>query len=303
MSNTNPLEERRRIDRERIVSVVERIRTYVAVLRREPMGFAGLIGILLIVTTAVFAPVIAPYDPLATDYANNYAEPSAAHPLGTDDSGQDILSQLVYGARPAIQVGLVSAFAVAFVGMNVGLFAGYYGGYVDDLLMRVVDFAYGVPFLPFVIVLVGLWEASLWTVVAAIGLLLWRQVARVVRSNVLNIKEKPYIKSARTAGASDLRIIYRHIAPNVLPITFLYGSFAIAWAILAEASISFLGFGDPEAITWGQMLQSAFQAQALARDAWWWFTLPGLAIMLTVISAFLIGRGYEELLNPELEES
>lgn len=277
-------------------------RDRVEFLRREPMGFAGILILLCVLAVAILAPAIAPYDPTETNYGDDFQSPSPEHPLGTDNSGRDILSQLVYGARPAVQIGLLSAISVAFIGMNVGLVAGYYGGLVDDVLMRLVDFAYGIPFTPFIIVLVALWKPSTWTIVAAITLLLWRQTARVVRSAVLNLKEKPFIKSARTAGASDRRIMYRHIAPNVLPLTFLYGSFAIAWAILTEASISYLGFGDPDAVTWGQMLQSAQQSQALARDAWWWFTLPGLAIMLTVIGAFLVGRGYEEQLNPELKE-
>ncbi|MGM0717785.1 MAG: ABC transporter permease, partial [Halobacteriota archaeon] len=255
-----------------------------------------------IILVAVFAPEIAPYDPTQANYGNSLQPPGAEHPLGTDSAGRDIFSQLVYGARPALQIGLLSAISVAFIGMNVGLVAGYYGGYVDDVLMRMVDFAYGIPFTPFIIVLVALWKPSKWTIVGAIAILLWRQTARVVRSQVLNLKEKPFVKSARTIGASDRRIIYKHIAPNVLPLVFLYGSFAIAWAILTEAAISYLGFGDPTAVTWGQMLQSAQQSQALARDAWWWFTMPGMAIMLTVISAFLIGRGYEEQLNPELQE-
>lgn len=277
-------------------------RERIAFLKKDRLGLAGVVVLSFVVVVAVFAPWIAPYDPTATDYYNMFQPPSPAHPFGTDNAGRDIFSQLVYGARPAIQVGLFSAIAVAAIGMNVGLIAGYYGGLVDDALMRLVDFAYGIPFTPFVIVLVGLWEPSLWTIVAAITLLLWRQTARVIRSHVLNLKEKPFIKSARVSGASDRRIIYRHIAPNVLPLTFLYGSFAIAWAILTEAAISFLGFGDPNATTWGQMLQAANQSQALARDAWWWFTMPGLMIMITVISAFLIGRGYEELLNPELRD-
>lgn len=277
-------------------------RRRLAFLKQEPMGLAGILIMLAIILVAIFAPVIAPYGPTETDYGNSLAPPSAEHPLGTDSAGRDIFSQLVFGARPALQIGLLSAISVAFVGMNVGLIAGYYGGYVDDALMRLVDFAYGIPFTPFIIVLVALWEPSKWTIVGAIALLLWRQTARVVRSHVLNLKEKPFVKSARTVGASDRRIIYRHIAPNVLPLVFLYGSFAIAWAILTEAAISYLGFGDPTAVTWGQMLQSAQQSQALARDAWWWFTMPGVAIMLTVISAFLIGRGYEEQLNPELQE-
>lgn len=273
-----------------------------AFLKREPMGLAGIIIMAAIILVAIFAPAIAPYDPTETDYGNSVSPPSGEHPLGTDKAGRDILSQLVYGARPALKIGLMSAISVAFIGMNVGLIAGYYGGYVDDALMRLVDFAYGIPFTPFIIVLVALWRPSDWTIVGAITLLLWRQTARVIRSHVLNLKEKPFIKSARTIGASDRRIIYQHLAPNVLPLVFLYGSFAIAWAILTEAAISYLGFGDPTAVTWGQMLQAAQQSQALARDAWWWFTMPGLAIMLTVISAFLIGRGYEEQLNPELQE-
>lgn len=277
-------------------------RRRLAFLKREPMGLAGILILSSIILVAIFAPVIAPYEPTETNYGDSIAPPSADHPLGTDKAGRDVFSQLIYGARAALKIGLLSAISVAFIGMNVGLVAGYFGGYVDDALMRLVDFAYGIPFTPFIIVLVALWKPSDWTIVGAITLLLWRQTARVVRSQVLNLKEKPFIKSARTIGASDRRIIYRHIAPNILPLVFLYGSFAIAWAILTEAAISYLGFGDPTAVTWGQMLQAAQQSQALARDAWWWFTMPGLAIMLTVISAFLIGRGYEEQLNPELQE-
>jgi peptide/nickel transport system permease protein len=277
-------------------------RRRVAFLKQEPMGLAGIFILSGITLVAIFAPVIAPYDPRQANYGNSLQPPGPEHFLGTDAAGRDIFSQLVFGARPALQIGLLSAISVAFIGMNVGLIAGYYGGYVDDVLMRLVDFAYGIPFTPFIIVLVALWEPSKWTIVGAIAILLWRQTARVVRSHVLNLKEKPFVKSARTVGASDRRIIYKHIAPNVLPLVFLYGSFAIAWAILTEAAISYLGFGDPTAVTWGQMLQSAQQSQALARDAWWWFTMPGMAIMLTVISAFLIGRGYEEQLNPELQE-
>jgi len=298
-SDTNPLESEFSSWSERQLDTWRR---RVAFLKQEPMGLAGIFILSGIILVAIFAPEIAPYDPTQANYGNSLEPPGPEHYLGTDAAGRDIFSQLVYGARPALQIGLLSAISVAFIGMNVGLVAGYYGGYVDDVLMRMVDFAYGIPFTPFIIVLVALWEPSKWTIVGAIAILLWRQTARVVRSHVLNLKEKPFVKSARTVGASDRRIIYKHIAPNVLPLVFLYGSFAIAWAILTEAAISYLGFGDPTAVTWGQMLQSAQQSQALARDAWWWFTMPGMAIMLTVISAFLIGRGYEEQLNPELQE-
>jgi len=273
------------------------------IIRSDTMGLVGLVILLLLVSVAVLAPAIAPYDPGEKSYGDSYEGPSSEHLLGTDNVGRDILSQLIYGTRPAFFVGIISALFVSVIGTTVGVVSGYYGGLVDDVLMRLVDFTYGLPLLPFMIVLVALWEPSLLTIVLAISSLLWRTVARVTRSQVLSIKEKPYIKSAEISGASNLRVMGKHIVPNVLPLTFLYGSFGIAWAILAEANLSFLGFGDPELITWGKMLLLAMQSQALLRDAWWWFVAPGLMIMLTVGSAFAIGRGYEEVINPELRES
>jgi peptide/nickel transport system permease protein len=279
------------------------VRKILRIIRSDKMGLAGLLILFLLVSIAVMAPALAPYDPAEEDYGSSYQSPSSEHLLGTDNVGRDILSQLIHGTRPAFFVGITSALFISVIGTAVGVVSGYYGGLADDVLMRLVDFTYGLPLLPFMIVLVALWEPSLLTIVLAISTLLWRTVARVTRSQVLSIKEKPYIKSAEISGASDVRVMGKHIVPNVLPLTFLYGSFGIAWAILAEANLSFLGFGDPELITWGKMLLLAMQSQALLRDAWWWFVAPGLMIMLTVGSAFAIGRGYEEVINPELRES
>jgi len=273
------------------------------ILRSDRMGMTGIVVLGLLVFMAVFAPALAPHDPQEENYGDQYESPSAEHPLGTDNVGRDILSQLIFGTRPAFFVGITSAVVISVIGTSIGVVAGYYGGWIDDALMRLVDFTYGLPLLPFMIVLVALWQPSLLTIVLAISSLLWRTVARVTRSQVLSIKEKPYIKSAEISGASDIRVMVRHIVPNVLPLTFLYGSFAIAWAILAEANLSFLGFGDPELITWGKMLLLALQSQALLREAWWWFVGPGIMIMLTVGSAFAIGRGYEEVINPELRDA
>jgi peptide/nickel transport system permease protein len=189
---------------------------------------------------------------------------------------------------------------VAFIGTIVGLMSGYFGGWVDTGLMRLADVAFGIPFLPFVIVISAFLEPSIWNTVIAMALVLWRDTARVIRSQVLTLRSRGYVEAARVSGSSDFKIITRHIAPNIVPLSLLYGSIAIGWAILTEASISFLGFGDPDSISWGFMLQDAFASQALSRQAYHWFIPPGLAIILVVSAGFFISRGYENLLFPKL---
>jgi peptide/nickel transport system permease protein len=258
------------------------------------------------VLTAIFADQIAPYDPTEILYTANYDLAADLRPgqegfiLGTTSLGRDIFSQIVYGTRSALLIGLTAAFMVALIGSIVGLVSGYFGGWVDALLMRLADVAFGIPFLPFVIVLAAFLEPSIWNVVIAMALVLWRDTARVVRSQVLTLRTRSYVDAARVSGSSDLKIILRHIAPNILPLSFLYGSIAIGWAILTEASISFLGFGDPNSISWGYMLQDAFASQALAKQAYYWFVPPGICIILVVSAGFFITRGYESILFPKL---
>lgn len=280
------------------------IRTNAEVFQRDRMALTGLILLAFFVLVAVFAPIIAPYDPLqvierdGTWLANE--KPSALFPLGTTNLGRDIFSQLVYGSRAALLVGFSAAIAVSLIGTLVGLVAGFYGGWVDAILMRLADVAFGIPFLPFIIVLASFLRPSIWNVVIAMALLLWRDTSRVIRSQVVVTKEQAFVSAARVSGASSLRIIFLYIAPSVLPLTFLYGSLAIGWAILTEASVSFLGFSDPNVVSWGFMLQDAFASQALSRGAFYWIIPPGICIMLTVMSGFFIGRGYEEVLFPRL---
>ena len=198
-------------------------------------------------------------------------------------------------------VGFSAAIAVAIIGTIVGLIAGYFGGtIIDTLLMALADIAFGIPFLPFIIVLAAFMEPNIWNVVFAMAFLLWRDTARVIRSQVLVIREQAFVSAAKISGASNLRIIFMYITPSILPLSFLYGSLAIGWAILTEASVSFLGFGDPDVVSWGFMLQDAFASQALSRGAFYWFLPPGICIMLTVMAGFFIGRGYEEVLFPRL---
>lgn len=288
-------------------SLLRAYRATAEVFRRDGLARAGLLIYAVFILVAIFAPLIAPYGPQEVIQEDGFwlanEQPSSRFLLGTTNLGRDIFSQLVYGSRTALLVGFSAAVAVALIGTLVGLVAGYYGRWVDALLMRTADVAFGIPFLPLVIVLVAVLRPSIWNVVGAIALLLWSSVARVIRSQVLVVKEKAYVVAARASGAGDLRLIFTHIAPSVLPLSFLYGSVAIGWAILTEASISFLGFGDPNNISWGFVLQDAFVSQALSRNAYHWFLPPGALIMLTVMAGFFIGRGYEEILFPRLRRS
>jgi peptide/nickel transport system permease protein len=272
---------------------------------RDPFAFAGIVIYLLFVVVALSADQLAPVDPMeilftkAGKVAAN-TPPSAEFLLGTTNLGRDIYAQLVHGTRSALAVGLSAAVIVATVGTVVGLVAGYFGGWIDALLMRIADMALSLPFLPFVIVLTGFLGASTENIVAAVALLLWPNSARVIRSQVLTLRERAYVEAARVTGASQWRIMFVHIAPNILPLGFVYAAIAIGWAIITEASVNFLGFGDPTSVSWGMMLQDAFSSQALSRGQYAWFVPPGVCIILVVVAGFFISRGYEEVFMPRL---
>jgi len=276
----------------------------VRIFMKDKLAVIGVLIVLFFVIIGIFAPWIAPYDEFAMNRLDNgkparLQPPSSQFFFGTTDMGRDIFSQVVMGTRVALIVGFLAALIVTFVGTNVGLLSGYYGGWVDNLLMRIVDILYSIPFIPFVIVLVSLLKPTIWNIILAITLLTWRGVARIVRSQVLSVVQRPYVKAARVAGASDFRIIYVHIAPNVLPLAFLEMAFIIGWAIIAESSVSFIGFGDPSLISWGQILHASFLSGAI-RTAWWWVIPPGLAIVTLVTGVYLITRGLEDVNNPRL---
>jgi len=274
---------------------------------RDPFALAGIVIYVVFALTAIFADVIVSHDPLEILFlpdgkvASNQS-PGGVYWLGTTSLGRDVFSQLVYGARSALMVGLSAALMVVVVGTLVGLFSGYYGGWVDAVLMRLGDVALSIPFLPFIIVLAAFLKPNIWNVVIGVSALLWPNTGRIVRSQVLTLRERSYVEAARVSGASHLRILFTHIAPNVLPISFLYGSIVVGWAIFTEASVSFLGFGPSDSVSWGFMLQDAFLSQALSRGAYYWFVPSGLCIMLVVAAGFFISRGYEELLFPKLRD-
>ncbi len=264
----------------------------------------GLAMLVLYILIALLAPILMTHDPWEINRTERglvarLQPPSTKHFLGTTHLGRDVFSQLVIGTRATLLVGIIAAFCVTLIGTNVGLISGYFGGWVDEVMMRLVDIAYSIPFVPFIIILVTLLEPSLWNIILGIVLLFWRSPARVIRSQVLTLKTRPFVKAAKVAGAGDLRIIYTQIAPNVLPLAFLYMTISVGWAVVTETSVSFLGLGDPLVISWGQMLNLAFLSGAV-RHAWWWIVPPGISIILIVVAMFMIGEASEEYANPRL---
>jgi peptide/nickel transport system permease protein len=221
--------------------------------------------------------------------------------LGTTNHGVDVFSQLLWGARIALVVGVLSALGSVLLGTLIGLLAGYFSGIVDEIIMRFTDIAYGIPFLPFALVVISIVQPSIGLIIILVIAFLWRTTARVIRSQVLTLRERPFVLAARAAGLSELAILFRHVAPNVLPLSFLYVAIGVQAGVMSEAALSFLGFGDPNVMSWGLMLNDAFRAGAM-RSAWWWVLPPGICLSILVISTFMVTRAYEELVNPRLRK-
>ncbi|MDQ0338131.1 peptide/nickel transport system permease protein [Caldalkalibacillus uzonensis] len=281
-------------------------REVLRLLMQDKLGLAGIAILLFFILVAILAPQIIPYDPMEEHYRSDGSfarmdPPSKEHWFGTNRMGRDIFSQVIAGTRVALFVGIVSGIMVTVVGTTIGLVAGYFGGWIDDLLMRFTDIVYGIPFLPFAMIMVAVLGPSIWNIIIAIVLISWRTTARVIRSEVLTLKERTFIQAAKLTGASHARIIFRHLAPNVIPLSLVFSSLAMGWAIITEASVSFLGYGDPLLISWGKILFDAYVAQAI-NEAWWWVVPPGLAITLLVMSGFFVSRSLEQILNPRLRK-
>jgi len=226
--------------------------------------------------------------------------PSLRHWLGTDFMGRDILSQLLAGARVAFIVGVSAAFMSVFLGTAIGMIAGYMGKVVDTVLMRLADMIMVMPTLLILLMLAALFgQLSIWFIVIFISLFRWPGVSRVIRAQTLSLKQRPFIEAAKVAGASHLRIIFRHIMPNVLPLSFLYMTFRVTSAIVIEAALAFLGFGDPGTVSWGMMLQWVWKTGHMFK-APYWLLPPGICISLITLSFYMLGRAMDEVLDPRL---
>ena len=276
------------------------------IFRKNPLGIAGLclIGIFAVMAACSFIPpMLNPmYHPMTgvdPDILSSQG-PSLRHWLGTDFMGRDILSQLLAGARIAFIVGVSSAFMSIVLGTAIGMAAGYLGRLADTLLMRLADIIMVLPTLLMVLILASLFgQLDIWIIVLVIALFRWPGVSRVIRAQTLSLKERPFIEAARITGASHFRIIFRHIMPNVLPLSFLYMTFRVTSAIVIEASLAFLGFGDPGTVSWGMMLQWVYKTGHMFKAPYWLFP-PGICISLITLSFYMLGRAMDEVLDPRL---
>jgi peptide/nickel transport system permease protein len=269
--------------------------------RRQPLGTVGLLIVLIAGIAGLSAEWIAPYSPTANDFAAMTEPPSAAHWLGTDQFGRDLLSRIIFGARTALIIGFVSAFVGGFAGLVLGVASAYFGGWIDNALQRVMDILMAFPLIIMALAVVAIFGTGVQNVIAAITIPLIPRCARVVRSSALSIREVPYIDAARTSGFSHARIILRHMVPNVVaPFLIMLTAF-VGQAILAEASLSYLGLGVQEPVpAWGLMLQGG--AEEYASTAPWIAIFPGVAIALTVFGFSLFGDALRDAIDPKLRE-
>lgn len=272
--------------------------------KRSKMGLIGAGMLLTAVLIALLAPYIAPYDPsevVRITIDDIYARPSAAHWFGTDDAGKDVLTNFIYGARVSLIVGFFASFISIVIGGTIGIVSGFYGGRVENILMRFTDIMLVIPDFPLIVLLVALTKPSLTNIILVIGLLGWTGSARLVRSQTLSVKQRKFVLRARAIGAGNGHIIRQHIFPLVLPLIVVNTVLVISLAILNESALSFLGLSDPTVISWGQMLNFAFTRGAMSAGAWWALVAPGLGIVWLVLGCTLLGQGLEQVLNPRLE--
>jgi peptide/nickel transport system permease protein len=268
----------------------------------DPLGRAGFILLAFSIVLAVIGPFAFPFDPKAVGKtaADILKGPSAQHWLGTDELGRDVFRETIAGAQISLLVGLLATAISMVLGTAVGLSAGYSRGWIGGLMMRVTDFFLVIPTLPLIIVLAAVVGQSLGVIILVIGLTSWASTARIVRSQVLTIRERVFVERIRALGATDWRIATVHILPNVMPLIFANTVLVIAGSILAEATLAFLGLGDPTHTSWGTMLHSAFTNGATSRGAWWYLLPPGFGIVIVVLGFTLIGYTLDRILNPRL---
>jgi peptide/nickel transport system permease protein len=278
---------------------------FVLKLWKHPKGRMGIIVISVLAICAIFAPLIAPYDPYdVTQRAVKGLAPSWEHLLGTTiTTGQDIFSMLIYGTRVSLIIGLVTGISIAFVGAIMGILAGYIGGVVDSVIMRFVDILLVIPTLPLIIVLTNIFGKTYLMIILIFVAFGWTGLARVIRSLVLVLKNANYVKASELAGAGRWHIMIKHILPGVSHLLIMSTALSCAGIMVAEAGLSFLGLGDPTAISWGKMLAEAQTGGALLFGHWWWILAPGIGIFLAVFSFMRIGLVLEEVFNPRMKQS
>ena len=270
--------------------------------KRNKLAVIGIILLFLITASAIFADVIATHDPIEQNLLNKFAPPSADNYLGTDNYGRDIFSRILYGGRVSLLVGFTAVSIAVTIGSIYGAIAGYYGGIIDNIMMRFIDIVIAFPFLFLLIIVVTILEPSVFNIIAVLGLLSWTGTSRLVRGEFLSLKKREFVEAARIMGASDFRIIFLHMLPNAMAPIIVAATLGMAGMIIAESALSFLGLGvQPPQASWGNMLYGA-QSITVMIKAPWFPIFPGLMIFLTVLSLNFVGDGLRDSLDPRLRD-
>ncbi len=261
----------------------------------------GAVLVIILILLSLAAPIIAPYSPDKQDLSQKLRPPSVSHWMGTDEYGRDVLSRMLYGGRISLSVGFVAVGISLFIGVLLGSLAGYFGGWVDQAIMRIVDIVLCIPTLFLILMLIVFLGPSLFNIMVIIGLTSWTELSRLVRAEFLTLKQRDYVSAARAVGASNRRIIFMHILPNALAPIFISATFGVAGAILLESGLSFLGLGvQPPMASWGNILTSG---KDYITQAWWLTMIPGMAIFITVMGYNLLGDGLRDIMDPRLSGS
>lgn len=270
-------------------------------IRQNRLALVGTVLFAAFVLAALSAPLLMPHDPWR--HFQPFTAPSAAHFLGTDDVGRDIFSELIIGGRVSLAVGVLAGLIAVGIGVCIGLIAGFKRGLLDEVLMGLTDVVLVIPALPLIILVSVYLGPGMWYTILVIGFVFWPSTARVIRSQVLTVRQSGYVESARALGAGDGWLMRRHVLPNVLPLVLAKFVLTVAAAMLMEASLSFLGLGDPTQKSWGMMLHFAFARGGFIREMWWWYLPPGLCIGLCIFALSLISFGIEEGSDPRLRRA
>lgn len=278
---------------------------FVRKFKKNKIAVAGLIVFIIMILSALLAPILTPYNPYEMDYSKINQPPSSEHLLGTDEVGRDYLTRILYGGRVSMKVGLFAVIIEIIIGALVGGLAGYYGGWVDNLLMRLVEIFMSFPFLPLAITISAVIgtkvepQQRMYIVMMIIGLLSWPGLARMIRGQILSLREQEFVQAARALGIKDSRIILRHLIPNTVGYIIVSATLGMAGAIMSESGLSFLGLGvTPPTPTWGNLIQNAREAYILRNRVWLWLP-PGVCIFLAVMSINLLGDGLRDAIDPK----
>jgi peptide/nickel transport system permease protein len=275
------------------------LKTVWRIVKSQPRATIGVIIVVFFVLVALTAPWLAPYG-VDEKVGPVFEPPSPEHPLGLDDAGVDMLSLMMWGARVSLVVGFAAALVAMVIGGTIGLLSGYFGGRTDTVLMRMTDYFLVIPDIPLMLVAAAIWGRSLSNIIIIIGVIYWTTTARLIRSQVISLRERVYIKRANAVGAGHGRILFRHILPQVTPLIVANTVLTVAIAIFAETAIAFLGLGDPTLTSWGKLIENAFSHNAITVDAWWAIVPPGIAVALVILGCTMVGQAIEDTLNPRL---